>query len=289
MRRAVIVGGAGTVGRWIAAQLAPVAHCVQLDPRADGPQAIRLNVLSGGAEAQNALAGADAVILAVPAEVAIAALDWLAASAALPRGVVELLSAKTGFHRAAERAIPGLPLLGLDPMFRPVSGADTGPVLCIRPDQSMALHWIEDALEQAGQKLVQTTADAHDRVLGTVQGLVHTSVLSYGAALEALDTSPGSRQTLPFRCLTALFARLIEGAPHVYWEIQRHNPYTAAARQALLSALTEIDDLVTSGNAEGFVQRFDALGRTQLVDLKSASTDAARLFEVLQAEAARHG
>jgi prephenate dehydrogenase len=283
MRRAVIIGGAGAVGRWMTEQLAPVALCVALDPRAKTPDAVRKDFLSLPPEtAVQAMAGADAVVLAVPVEVAIAALAALAEALPPACTVVELLSAKSAFHSAAARSLPGRPVLGLNPLFRPEMGSDTGSVLCVRPKSGSAACWIEAALSDAGQSLIVTTADAHDRVLGTVQALVHATALSFGAALRSAGQAPGERQTPPFRCLAALFARVVQGEPHVYWEIQRHNPYAVEARRALLSALEELDALATAGDAGAFTRWLETLSAGAPVDLDAAGSDAAWLFAALR-------
>jgi len=248
--RAAVLGGSGAVGRLVGGLLAGAGtEVLVLDrrppPEGVGPAAFTpcdARAPDGGAA--EAIRGADLVVLALPADVALVGLPAVCRLAPADALLVDTLSVKTPVHAALGRPGVAQEALGVNPMFAPDLGLAGQAVLAVpvRPGPRGAA--FQALLAAAGARVVVTDAARHDRMTAALQALTHAAVLAFGLALR--DLEPDLRTLLgvappPFRTLTALLARIVSGEPDVYREIQAANPAAAAARQALMRGVARVD------------------------------------------------
>lgn len=262
MPKAVIFGGAGCVGQWVVGLLDSYDICI-LDPALrDGCE---------GADIAICLADADLIVIATPVEAAAGTLALASRHTRANVAVIETLSAKIGFHKVLAKLYPDSPVLGLNPLFRPQKHSRNGTVLTVGSETVAGLDFAALGFCRHAMSI-----EAHDRVLGTVQALTHINTLAFGLSLAQVQDEQPIAQTPPFRLLNSVLARMMQGAPHVYWEIQRHNSYARAARLSLISALADLSDTIDSNDWAGFLALRDKLCVSDV-----AAADAETLFEAI--------
>jgi prephenate dehydrogenase len=196
---------------------------------------------------------ADAVLLAVPEPVALAAVVGVTAAMRPDALLVDTLSAKSRFAAAVQ----GLDIqaVGLNPMFAPSLGMAGRPVAAVTYRDGPAVAHLLELVDIWGGRVVQLTPAEHDRLTAGIQALSHAAVLAFGSALHALGLPIEKLTALatpPHATLLALLARIASGSPEVYWDVQAGNPHASAARAALADAVRRLADLIDSGDPEAF-------------------------------------
>jgi len=241
----VVVIGGGAVGRLFAVALADAGSAVTVADRAAAPHVqLALDARLPSPQLAAALAGADCAVLALPEAVALDALPHVLA--ALPAGALlaDTLSVKTPFARAALSAGTPLELCSLNPMFAPSLGLDGRAVLAVEAAPGPRSRALLELLRERARVVTLPDAEAHDRATAALQVATHAGVLAFGLALARLDADLDSLLPAappPFLVQLALLARIADGAPATYADIQRANPFASDARAALVDALEQLD------------------------------------------------
>jgi chorismate mutase/prephenate dehydrogenase len=251
-RSAVVVGGAGRMGRWLCRFLSAQGYTTgALDP-AVGDDA--------NAQARAALDSADLVVCSTPPTV-IAALyeEWRAHP---PAGVgVDIASIKTPIVepiRALQRA--GGRVASIHPMFGPgvVLLRDADVVVCDTGDPA-ATSEIERLFEPTTARLVRLPLAEHDRVMADLLALAHAAAIAFALALPEEDHPVRSTT---FQALESLAGAVVRESPEVYYEIQAMNPHAGEALERLTAALDRIVATVGARDAPAFRALF-AEGRAR--------------------------
>lgn len=251
LAKVVVIGG-GAVGRLFAAALADADSVVTVVDRAAAPHVqLALDARTPSPRLDAALADADCALLALPEAAALDALPHVLA--ALPAGALlaDTLSVKTPFAQAVLAAGAPLELCSLNPMFAPSLGFAGHAVLAVEPAPGPRSHALLALLRERAHVVTLPDSESHDRATAALQVATHAGVLALGLALAQLDAD---LETLlpaappPFLAQLALLARIAEGAPATYADIQRANPFAAEARAALADALARLD--AAAGDAD---------------------------------------
>ncbi|MEU5631200.1 prephenate dehydrogenase dimerization domain-containing protein [Streptomyces rishiriensis] len=261
-RRIVLLGAAGTVGRWYRAHLTDAGDAVataDLGAGADHPGDVR----APSAALRSAVAAADEVVLALPEDVAAACVPWLAGSARPGTVVVSTCSVQLPLFEASSEHGLRAPLRGVNPMFSPTLPSAGQSVVVIAPAAAPGQPAGTDphvrrmtARLQAGSMTVSVMDPAgHDAAMSVLQALPHAAVLSF---VDALLAAPVDVPTLmriappPARTLVALACRILAAPPEIYWDIQRANTLGGDRRKELSSSLARLDALVDADRADDF-------------------------------------
>ncbi len=253
-KSAVIVGGAGRMGRWLGRFLSAQGYATgALDPAA-APEA--------NAWARRAFASADLVVCSTPpATIVELYADW---SRKPPAGVVvDIASIKSPLIepiRALQRA--GCRVASIHPMFGPsiVLLRDADVVVCDTGDPE-ATATVEKLFQPTTAHLVHLPLAEHDRVMADLLSLAHAAALAFALALPPAEHAVHSST---FQALESVAATVARESPDVYYEIQAMNPHSALALERLRLALDRIVATVTARNAQGFREMFaEAQERTQ--------------------------
>jgi prephenate dehydrogenase len=269
--RVVVAGGSGAVGSLFAERLAESGNDVVIvDREIPGPthrvtRFVRGDISDPGAEVADVVRTADAVLLCVPEPVALVAIGRLVGTLRPDALIADTLSVKStvvpALHAAA--VIAGeAEALSLNPMFAPSLGFAGHPVASVIVRDGQRGRALADLIEQWGARVVNVTADQHDRVAAAAQALTHAAVIAFGAALTELDVDIADLDRMgppPHTALLSLLARIASGAPEVYWDVQAANPYAPAARRALSRGVSQLADVVEDGNSAAFGDLLDRL------------------------------
>jgi len=241
----VVVIGGGAVGRLFCGALTDAGSAVTVVDRAPAPHVqLALDARAPSPQLDAALAGADCALLALPEAAALDALPHVLA--ALPSGALlaDTLSVKTPFAQAALAAGAPVELCSLNPMFAPSLGFSGRAVLAVELRSGPRSHALLALLRERAAVVAVPDAEAHDRATAALQAATHAGVLAFGLALARVDVDLDALLPAappPFLALLALLARIADGAPATYADIQRANPFAAQARDALADALGRLD------------------------------------------------
>jgi chorismate mutase/prephenate dehydrogenase len=239
---AVVVGGAGRMGRWVARFLSAQGYAVEVIDPAAAPDE--------NARGDGALAGAELVVGSAPPGVIARLYEAWAADP--PRGVlVDIASIKTPLVpaiRALQAA--GARVASIHPLFGPsaVLLREADVVVCDTGDGEASAA-VEALFAPTTARVVRLGLDEHDRVMADLLSLAHATAIAFAVALP--PRAQPVRSTT-FRALEALAAAVVRESPDVYFEIQARNPHSAAALERLRGALDRMVSAVTAGDADAF-------------------------------------
>jgi chorismate mutase/prephenate dehydrogenase len=241
-KRAVVVGGAGRMGRWLVRFLADAGYrTAVLDPAA---------TVEENAAGTAWLGDADLVVCATPPR--LTAELYRAWCDGPPRGIVaDISSIKTPLIGAIGRLrAAGARVASLHPMFGPATVLlrDTDVVVCDTGDAE-ATAAVEALFAPTTARVVRLPLDGHDRVMADLLALAHAAAIAFAAALP--DAHHPVHSTT-FHALERIAGGAAAESPEVYFEIQAANPHSAAAVARLRDVLDRLADAVARGDATAF-------------------------------------
>jgi 4-amino-4-deoxyprephenate dehydrogenase len=268
LRRCVVAGGSGAVGRLFTAVLADAGLDVcAADPETGGAarpgvRALKADITAPDDALRAELAACDLLVLAVPEPVALAATATLAG--VLPRRALlaDTLSVKTRIAEAVTARLPDHQAVGLNPMFAPALGLPGRPVAAVVLRDGPLVGELLALVTGGGAHVVRLDAERHDRLAAVSQALTHATVLAFGHALAGLGADIAELAAVappPHTTLLALLARISSGTPEVYWDIQSANPYASDARDALAHGVDRLRALARDGDEQDFERHLHQL------------------------------
>lgn len=239
--RALVVGGAGNMGRWFTEFLESKGYEVTIsDPR--GP-------VDGRPYAPDPLAAAaraDLVLLATPPSATGALLKGLAGRAS---GIVMDIASLKAPHLEAlrELASTGARVGSIHPMWGPSTELLAGKNLVVCDCGSPEANALARRLfADTAANLVEMPLDEHDRFMGLVLGLPHAANLVFGHALSHLSPPFEEVSNLggpTFQKQVAVSREVASENKDLYFEIQKLNPHTG---RVLAEFRRSLDDLEAS-------------------------------------------
>ena len=208
----LLVVGAGEMGRWFAGRSG--ADRVAFADR--NPEVAR--------DAAGELEGADpvpldtedafdVVCLAVPMSATPTAIETHAGRAT--EAVVDVSGEMRDAVEALESHTGGKASASFHPLFSASNAPGNVPIVTVR--DGPPIDRLRSALGDGGNEVFETTVEAHDRAMETVQAKAHTAVLAYALVDEAVDPR---FQTALSEPLSELAEGLTGNTPEVYAEIQ---------------------------------------------------------------------
>jgi prephenate dehydrogenase len=270
-QRCVVAGGAGAVGAMMADLLRNAGGDVLVVDRDRG------DITAMDERLRAEVEHADVVVLAVPEPVALAAIPAVA-GALKPGGLlVDTLSVKTRVVAALEAHAAHLEVVSLNPMFAPAAGFDGRAVAAVVVHDGPRVRALLAAIGRRGAHVTELGADEHDRIAAATQALTHAAVLAFGLALDELGVPTSALATPPHATMLALLARIAQGAPATYWDVQAGNPHAPAARAALAAGLATLAD---AGRQEDFNALLERAHATLGADREAYAHLCADLFAV---------
>ena len=241
-QRAVVLGGAGRMGRWFVRFLSAQGFATaSLDPA--GPP-------EENEAAAQTLRDAELLLCATPpASTARLYREWAAAP---PSGVIaDIASIKSPLlEPIASLRRAGARVASIHPMFGPsvVLLRDADVVVCDTGDPDAAT-FVERLFAPTTARLVRMPLADHDRLMADLLSLAHATSIAFAYALPGIDHPVRSTT---FQALEALAGRVVRESPDVYFEIQADNPHSKRALTRLRDAVDRLHESVTSRDAEAF-------------------------------------
>ena len=252
-QRALVIGGAGKMGRWFAEFLDSQGYAVAIaDPAGavDGfpshsdwrtlPDEFAVTVVATPL-------GITASVLAALAERGCRGLVFDIGSLKSP--LVEPLRAL---------AARGVQVTSLHPMFGPDTELLSGRhVLFMDAGAPGAVREAQQLFASTMALQMQMPLEEHDRLIAYVLGLSHALNIAFFTALaESGESAPrlAKLSSTTFDAQLASASRVAQESPHLYFEIQSLNPSGAVALEELLKAVQRLADIVRRNDEAAFVE-----------------------------------
>jgi chorismate mutase / prephenate dehydrogenase len=252
-RRALIIGGAGKMGRWFADYLASQGFAVEVADPSDAatgyPQ--RPDWRSGPLDH-------DLLVVATPLGITREVLLELAARK--PTGLVfDIGSLKTPLRAGLEALVAaGVRTASIHPMFGPDTELLSGRhVLHVDLGDPAAVREGQELFTSTMAEQVVTTLDEHDRLIAYILGLSHAVNIAFFTALAGSGEAAPQLARLSSTTFDAQFdvaAKVASESPALYFEIQRLNEHGAQSLEALTVAVAQLRDAVETGDYASFEQ-----------------------------------
>jgi len=261
-RRALIIGGAGKMGAWIADFLASQGFAVELaDPIASAAQYPQID------DWRKSSLDQDIIVVAAPIKATADILAELAERR--PKALIfDVGSLKTPLKGSLQKLrSAGCRVASLHPMFGPDTQLLSGRhVIFIDLGDAEAMAQVRSLFASTMAELVEMSLDEHDRLIGYVLGLSHALNLSFFTALaDSGELVPKLKRlsSTTFDAQLAIASRVAAENPHLYFEIQALNEFGGTPLDALVAAAERIRELVRTDDEQGFVTLMEA-GREYL-------------------------
>lgn len=251
-KTALLVGGRGMMGRFLADRLLAHGHLPRVLDAADWPDAPYL------------VPDADLVLLCVPLDKLAEAAHRVAPLMRPHAALADIGSIKAPILATMLAAHSG-PVMGLHPMFGPgVESFLSQRVIACPGRGGEAFDWLLDLVRADGGTVVEATAEEHDRVMTTVQAIRHFATFSLGAFLAAEE--PGIARTLEFsspiyRLELDLVCRLFGQDPALYADIMTATPERIEALRRFAANASRLAELAADGGRSAIIAEFNAAAR----------------------------
>lgn len=261
-RSALLIGGSGKMGGWMAEFLASQGYHVQLaDPRKSKLPFPWIT------DWQQSDLKHDIIVVAAPIKITAEILHALAQRR--PRGlVVDVGSLKTPLKSGFEALIgAGCRVASIHPMFGPNTRLLSGRhVIFVDVGSAEALNEARRLFAPTMAARVDMCLDDHDRAIAYVLGLSHALNLAFFTALAESGELVPHLQALSsttFDAQLQVASVVARDNPQLYFEIQALNRFGGAPLNALVDAARRVRQLVETNDEAGFVSLMEA-GRKYL-------------------------
>ncbi len=255
-RNALVIGGAGRMGDWMARYLDTVGYTVHIsDP---SPQHSRFERID---DWRAALPEYDLIVVAVPLRPSNDILMELAAlkPAALVFDIGSLKSPMREGLSAMQAS--GCRVCSVHPMFGPneigLSGrhilfVDVGNAEAVTEARALFAHTAADC--------VALSLEEHDEVMAWVLGLSHLVNIAFASALaESGEQVPLLERisSSTFNAQLKVAAQVVSENPHLYFEIQHGNDRTGQVIEQFRKALNGLADAVARADEDHFTRAME--------------------------------
>jgi chorismate mutase / prephenate dehydrogenase len=250
-RSALLIGGAGKMGKWFASFLTSQGfRVIVADPC--GP----VEGYEYTADWRTTALDHDIIVVATPIKLANVILTELAARK--PRGIVfDIGSLKTPLRQgllALQAA--GCKVTSIHPMFGPDTELLSGRhVIFIDLGSAEALREAQAIFASTMAQQVVMSLDEHDRLIAYVLGLSHALNIAFFTALaESGEAAPrlAALSSTTYDAQADIAEKVSSESPDLYFEIQHLNEYGRESLQALRAAVERICNAVSQNNLQDF-------------------------------------
>ncbi len=259
MVKIAIIGGTGNFGRIFARLFKEEGHEVVITgrdvlkgERVAGEEGVRFSNDNIKAAKES-----DVVIISVYIENTIDVIKQVAPHVRPGCLLMDFTSVKVEPTQAMlKHAKNGVEIIGTHPMFGPRTRTIEGLTFIITPVRTGKWEgFIKEFLEKQKSKVIWTTPEEHDRIMGVVQGLTHFTYIAIASTLRELeiDVKQSRKFASPiYELMLDLVARIVGQSPQLYASIQMHNPKTDAVRRTFINEIEKLNQIIENRDMGAF-------------------------------------
>ena len=201
----------------------------------------------------------DIVIISVPISSTEEVIEELAPFMKEGSLMLDVTSVKEGPSRKMKECLgEGVEFIPTHPVFGPRTTDLKGQIIVLTPiEKGKWYPIIYKFLEDKGMRIIETTAEHHDDMMGVVQVLTHFSYISTASAIEKLriDIKDTENYESPiYNLMIDTIARIVSQNPYLTYSIQHENKRGEKIRQALFDSVSELKDALTKEDEDKFVE-----------------------------------
>ncbi|MEJ2256488.1 MAG: prephenate dehydrogenase/arogenate dehydrogenase family protein [Woeseiaceae bacterium] len=250
-RTALVIGGAGKMGRWFAEFFTSQGFTTTIADTGveDGPN--RFHSWTD--------AGVDYDVIVVAAPLAVSGRILAQLAVLKPRGLVfDIGSLKTPLlDGLQELQNAGCRVTSLHPMFGPDTRLLSGRhlIFCDAGNPEATAD-ARDLFASTMVEQLDMSLDDHDRLIAYVLGLSHALNIAFFTALaESGEAAPklAKMSSTTFDSQLLVSGAVAQDNPHLYFEIQNLNRFGLGPLDALCDAAKRIRETVANGDEDAFV------------------------------------
>ena len=248
VKTVAVIGGKGAMGTCLAEMFGDLGHAVMvadLDTRLTPEEAAR---------------SADVVVISVPIDATVEVIRRLGPLVRTDALLMDVTSIKSS-PVAAMLESTEASVVGTHPLFAPsVHSLQGQRVVLTRGRGDEWFEWVRTMFHARGLTDVESTPDAHDRIMSVVQVLTHFSTEVMGRTLAALDVSLEEtlRFTSPIYLIEMLMtARHFGQSPELYAAIEMSNPATKKVTETFARCAEHTAAMVNDRDHQAFHEMFD--------------------------------
>lgn len=172
--------------------------------------------------------------------------------------MLDVTSVKEGpSEKMKECLSEGVEFIPTHPVFGPRTTDLKGQVIVLTPiEKGKWYPRVYRFLEDKGLRVIETTAEHHDDMMGVVQVLTHFSYISTASAIEKLQVNIKDTQDYEspiYNLMIDTIARIVSQNPDLTYSIQHENKRGEKIRQALFDSVSELKDALTNEDEEEFI------------------------------------
>ena len=268
-RTALVIGGAGKMGRWFAEFMASQGFAVEIaDPAGAPPGFAHLP------DWRTSPLGQDFIVIATPLGVTDKILREVAMRR--PKGVIFDVGSLKSPLRAGLNALKshGCRVTSLHPMFGPNTELLSGRhVIFVEAGSPEATAAARELFASTMVEQVVMSLEEHDRLIAYVLGLSHALNIAFFTALaESGEAAPrlAKLSSTTFDSQLDVASLVAQESPELYFEIQSLNDYGSESLEALSQAVERLRTAVISQDFESFANLMRR-GREYLEDRRSVA------------------
>ena len=173
--------------------------------------------------------------------------------------MLDVTSVKEGPSRKMKECLgEGVEFIPTHPVFGPRTTDLKGQIIVLTPiEKGKWYPIIYKFLEDKGMRIIETTAEHHDDMMGVVQVLTHFSYISTASAIEKLqiDIKDTENYESPiYNLMIDTIARIVSQNPYLTYSIQHENKRGEKIRQALFDSVSELKDALTKEDEDKYVE-----------------------------------
>ncbi len=248
----IAVVGFGRFGRALSTLLADAGYTVVAeDPSVRVPEPFRPNIGSDG------VAEADVVFVCVPVLLIGEVVERLRPRLSGNQLVVDVCSVRAPAQAAMASTLgAAIPWVGTHPLFGSTSialGERLKAVVCPTPEHPQATGRARALYESLGCEVHEEDAAAHDR------SMAYSHALAFFIAKGMIDVDALGHTTFvppSFRAMIQTIETVRSDAGHLFYAIERLNPFAAGARAELLQALGRVEAELEATDPEQLLAHF---------------------------------
>lgn len=264
-RTALVIGGAGLMGQWLARFFDSQGFQVRIADPAWAPMDAQSS-FDAVADWRDAELGADVIAICTPIEITrriLVELSDRAQERPVPGLVFDIASVKAplieALHQAAQA---GLKICSIHPMF----GPDTmllaeRHVLFMDAGHADALLEARALFEDTMAERVDLSLDRHDRLMALVLGLSHALNIVFADALAQSGLAAeqlAAISSTTFKRQLDVASAVVSENDRLYFEIQQLNPHELSVLDGLLDSVRRLRVSVSEQDQQAFSAQMKA-------------------------------
>ncbi|KAA9133180.1 bifunctional chorismate mutase/prephenate dehydrogenase [Marinihelvus fidelis] len=252
-RHALVIGGGGRMGHWIARYLDTVGYLVEIsDPAAGDTPFTNID------DWESCVDRFDVVVVAAPLRPSNAILARIAELK--PPGLVFDIGSLKSPMRPGLEAVrsAGCRVCSVHPMFGPNEvGLSGRHILFVNVGHDEAVGDALALFAHTAADCVELSLEEHDEVMAWVLGLSHIVNIAFASALADSGEAVPMLENISsstFNAQLKVAAQVVSENPHLYYEIQQGNEKTPEVVAAFRDALDRLAGAVAGGDEPAFAE-----------------------------------